>query len=308
VNPNPTWPSRVAAVRAATMLVARAARPASADERARSVWVRRISDWVLVMVALAGLGGGCAWTRRPMRPEKEAGQWYAVEEGETLGDVARRAGVPEEDLLEVNGLQRRDQVHPGSLIFVLDGPTGRVVLGKGAAQSAALAADGAGRAGDAATRGADDGVEEGEGGEGGAGRHAKARFCWPLEAPQITSYFGNRWGRTHEGIDLTAAVGTPVLAADAGEVVYAGNKLHGYGNMVVIRHSGDLMTVYAHNSVVLVKAGERVKLGQRVALSGQSGHATGPHLHFEVRKAQIPRDPMRFLPHLVQSSGRSPKS
>jgi len=99
-----------------------------------------------------------------------------------------------------------------------------------------------------------------------------------------------------------------VLAADAGEVVYAGNKLHGYGNMVVIRHSGDLMTVYAHNSVVLVKAGERVKLGQRVALSGQSGHATGPHLHFEVRKAQIPRDPMRFLPHLVQSSGRSPKS
>jgi murein DD-endopeptidase MepM/ murein hydrolase activator NlpD len=259
-------------------------------------------------VALAGLVGGCSWIRRPMRPEKEAGQWYAVEEGETLGDVARRAGVPEVDLLEVNGLRRSDEVHPGSLIFVLDGPAGRALLGKDAAQSAALAAEGAGQAGDAATRGADDGVEGEEGGEGGASRHAKARFCWPLEAPQITSYFGNRWGRTHEGIDLTAAVGTPVLAADAGEVVYAGNKLHGYGNMVVIRHSGDLMTVYAHNSVVLVKAGERVKLGQRVALSGQSGHATGPHLHFEVRKAQIPRDPMRFLPHLVQSSGRSPKS
>jgi len=257
---------------------------------------------------LAGLAGGCAWTRRPMRPEKEAGQWYAVEEGETLGDVARRAGVPEEDLLEVNGLRRSDEVHPGSLIFVLDGPAGRVALGKDTTKDAALAADGAGQAGGAATHGAEQGGEGEDGGEGGAARHAKARFCWPLEAPQITSYFGNRWGRTHEGIDLTAAVGTPVLAADAGEVVYAGNKLRGYGNMVVIRHSGDLMTVYAHNSVVLVKAGERVKLGQRVALSGQSGHATGPHLHFEVRKAQIPRDPMRFLPHLVQSSGRSPKS
>jgi murein DD-endopeptidase MepM/ murein hydrolase activator NlpD len=215
--------------------------------------------------------------------------------------------VPEEDLLEVNGLRRPDEVHPGSLIFVLDGPGGRVALGREGQEGSVAHREGVAAGSGGAEE--DDGGERGKLGcaEGAAAR-GKARFCWPIDAPQITSYFGNRWGRVHEGIDLTAAVGTPVLAADEGEVVYAGNRVRGYGNMVVLRHSGDLMTVYAHNSVLLVKVGERVTVGQRVALSGQSGHATGPHLHFEVRKAQVPRDPMRFLPHLVQSSARSPKS
>jgi murein DD-endopeptidase MepM/ murein hydrolase activator NlpD len=117
-----------------------------------------------------------------------------------------------------------------------------------------------------------------------------------VEAPRVTSLFGARWGRPHEGIDLVAPVGTPVIAADGGEVVYAGNTVRGYGNMVVLRHRDDLMTVYAHNSVLLVKVGAIVQAGDRIALSGQSGHATGPHVHFEVRRGQTPRDPLQFLP------------
>ena len=71
--------------------------------------------------------------------------------------------------------------------------------------------------------------------------------------------------------------------------------IRGYGNMIVLRHDGDLMTVYAHNSVLLVSQGQPVRAGDRIALVGQSGRATGPHLHFEVRSRQIPTDPMRFL-------------
>lgn len=136
----------------------------------------------------------------------------------------------------------------------------------------------------------------GDAGEGeGSGRSAR-RLRWPLQYVQIISGYGPRWGRVHEGIDLVAPTGTPVLAAAAGEVVYSGNRIRGYGNMVVVKHDGELMTVYAHNSVLLVKAGDRVDAGQAVALSGQSGRASGPHLHFEVRRGQVPRDPLGFLP------------
>ena len=121
---------------------------------------------------------------------------------------------------------------------------------------------------------------------------------WPLATVRIVigSPFGTRDGRPHEGIDLPAPVGTPVFAAADGQVAYAGNGIRGYGNLVVIKHPGDLLTVYAHNSLLLVAQGQPVRAGDRIALVGQSGRATGPHLHFEVRTGQIPRNPMSFLP------------
>ncbi len=129
-------------------------------------------------------------------------------------------------------------------------------------------------------------------------RAARPPFQWPLTTVAVTigSPFGARWGKPHEGIDLPAPVGTPVFAAADGRVVYAGHGVRGYGNMVVLKHAGDLLTVYAHNSALLVAQGQPVRAGDRIALVGQSGHATGPHLHFEVRSGQIPRDPMNYLP------------
>ena len=124
-----------------------------------------------------------------------------------------------------------------------------------------------------------------------------ARFRWPLaNVPHnVGSPFGARDGRAHEGIDLPAPTGTPVLAAADGEVVYAGDGIRGYGNLVVLQHPGDLLTVYAHNSALFVTQGQAVRAGDRVAAVGQTGRATGPHLHFEVRQGQIPRDPMSYL-------------
>jgi murein DD-endopeptidase MepM/ murein hydrolase activator NlpD len=134
----------------------------------------------------------------------------------------------------------------------------------------------------------------------------RGRFRWPIDRAAVGSPFGTRAGRQHEGIDLPAPIGTPVYAAADGQVVYAGSGIRGYGNLIVIQHEGDLLTVYAHNSELLVAQGDKVRVGQRIALSGQSGHASGPHLHFEVRSGQIPVDPVSYLSSFPSSSGGPP--
>ena len=89
-----------------------------------------------------------------------------------------------------------------------------------------------------------------------------------------------------------------MFAAAAGSVIYAGDEVRGYGNMVVVKHADDLSTVYAHNSVLLVRTGDSVEAGQEIARVGDTGRATAPHLHFEVRRRDTPQDPLQFLPSL----------
>ena len=120
-----------------------------------------------------------------------------------------------------------------------------------------------------------------------------AGFIWPVNAP-ITSPFGWRWGRMHEGIDLGAAYGTPIAAAAAGVVIYAGWE-GGYGNLTVIDHGGGLATAYGHQSHIGVSVGESVSQGQIIGNVGSTGHSTGPHLHFEVRVNGQPVDPLGYL-------------
>jgi murein DD-endopeptidase MepM/ murein hydrolase activator NlpD len=208
-----------------------------------------------------------------MHPATPPGHWYVVEAGETLDLIARRAGVPPEDILELNGFESAALVKPGTLLFVLTGTAaqGEPEPAPGTTPAAAL-------------------VDLGP----------SPALRWPLTTIHVSvgSPFGARWGKPHEGIDLPAPVGTPVFAAADGRVVYAGGAVRGYGNLIVLKHGGDLLTAYAHNSVLLVSQGQSVRAGDRIALVGQSGHATGPHLHFEVRSGQIPRDPMTYLPPL----------
>jgi len=116
---------------------------------------------------------------------------------------------------------------------------------------------------------------------------------WPVSAP-ITSPFGWRWGRMHEGIDLGAAYGTPIAAAAAGDVIYAGWE-GGYGNLGVIDHGGGLATAYGHQSRIAVSVGQQVDQGQIIGYVGSTGHSTGPHLHFEVRVNGQPVDPLGYL-------------
>ena len=130
----------------------------------------------------------------------------------------------------------------------------------------------------------------------GSGGTLKSRLQWPLKEIEITSGYGKRARDFHEGIDLKAKEGTAVFSAEAGKVVYAGSKIRGYGNLVVIRHISGVTTIYAHNSRMLVKKGQKVAQGQHIADSGRTGHVSGPHLHFEVRRGLNPLDPIAFLP------------
>lgn len=118
-------------------------------------------------------------------------------------------------------------------------------------------------------------------------------LIWPVSGP-ITSPFGWRWGRMHEGIDIGASTGTPIHAAAAGTVVYSG-WMEGYGNLVVIDHGNGLATAYGHQSALAAGMGASVSQGETIGYVGCTGHCTGPHLHFEVRVNGTPVDPLRYL-------------
>ncbi|MER3410256.1 MAG: hypothetical protein C4306_09190 [Thermoleophilia bacterium] len=120
-----------------------------------------------------------------------------------------------------------------------------------------------------------------------------AGFVWPVSGP-VTSPYGMRWGRMHEGIDIAAPMGAPVRAAAAGQVIYAG-WMGGYGNLVVIDHGGGLATAYAHLSSISVSLGQAVGQGDLVGAVGSTGHSFGPHLHFEVRVNGVAVDPLGYL-------------
>ncbi len=121
-------------------------------------------------------------------------------------------------------------------------------------------------------------------------------YIWPAKGV-FTSGYGWRWGRMHKGIDVAAPIGTPVVAAAPGRVVRSGWNSGGYGNLVEIQHPDGSTTRYAHNSKLLVVAGQEVEQGQQIALMGSTGHSTGPHCHFELHpygKGAI--NPIAYLP------------
>jgi len=120
-----------------------------------------------------------------------------------------------------------------------------------------------------------------------------AGLIWPVQGV-LTSTFGMRWGRMHEGIDIGAAQGTPIYAAAGGTVNYAGWE-GGYGNLTVIDHGNGLATAYGHQSQLAVSSGQTVSRGQVIGYVGSTGHSTGPHLHFEVRVNGVPNDPLSYL-------------
>ena len=122
---------------------------------------------------------------------------------------------------------------------------------------------------------------------------ATGNFLNPTEG-RLTSPFGSRWGRRHNGIDIGAKSGTPIYAADGGEVIYAG-WMSGYGYLVQINHKNGYVTYYAHCSKLHVKVGDLVSQGDLISDMGSTGNSTGPHLHFEVRLNNVPKNPQNYV-------------
>lgn len=127
-----------------------------------------------------------------------------------------------------------------------------------------------------------------------AGDSGSSGWQWPASGP-VTSEYGTRWGRMHEGIDVGGSTGAPVVAARPGTVSRAG-RMGGYGNMVMVNHGGGVVTAYAHLSSIAVSAGQSVGGGQQVGGMGCTGSCTGTHVHFEVRVNGAPRNPRGYLP------------
>ena len=199
---------------------------------------------------------------------------HVVRKGETVYRIARAYGVAPADLLEENGIADPRQVAVGTELFV-----------PGASRVVDLEE----------TTGPAPAGRPGKNGEPEpAGPAARARLAWPLHGVLYGRY-GVRGGRRHDGIDVSAPEGTAIHAASSGTVIYAGEQ-PGYGAIVILRHEGGLVTLYAHCSALLVAEGATVKAGQPIARVGQSGRTTGPHVHFEVREGTRPRNPLLFLP------------
>lgn len=217
------------------------------------------------------------------------GIYHRVRKGDNLFWIARSYGVELQDLAEMNNLKEAEtKLTVGEKLYI---PPRRYARNKKLPFEAELAKHVSRKQ-----------LKKGERAAAGKAVQQKipkvytdpGRFIWPVKG-KVFSPFGIRHGRRHDGIDIQAAIGTPVMAADNGKVVYAGS-MRGYGNLILIRHKKSFFTAYGHNKINKVTAGQKVKQGQIISLSGKTGRATGPHVHFEVREGIKPRNPLFFLP------------
>ena len=120
-------------------------------------------------------------------------------------------------------------------------------------------------------------------------------FVWPVSGPVISDYGATLSGGRNDGINIATPYGSPIHAAAAGQISYAGNELRGYGNLVLIKHDDGYVTAYAHAERIVVNRGDYVAKGQVIGYSGQTGDVTSPQLHFEIRRGVQPVNPRTLL-------------
>ncbi len=124
---------------------------------------------------------------------------------------------------------------------------------------------------------------------------ATGSFRWPVRGRVISAYGVKANGERNDGINIEAPEGTPIKAAEGGEVIYAGNELKGFGNLVLVKHPSGFVSAYAHAGEILVQRGDTIMRGQTVGKVGATGNVTRPQLHFELRQGNKPIDPLPYL-------------
>ncbi len=223
------------------------------------------------------LAAGCSSRNPARRAHAIVGQGnsYTVRPGDTLSAIAMHFHVSVHSLMALNGITNPRMLQVGTVLGI---PQRSGYASSSYASSSLLQ------------------IPE----------HANdpdaPHFQWPIAHGVISSGFGIRDGTMHDGVDIAAPVGTPVHAAAAGVVIFAG-RLHGYGRVVIIRHHHHYATVYAHDHVNFVHRGQYVKSGQVIGELGRSGRVTGPNLHFEVRHNDMARNPLAYLPSPAVTDG-----
>ena len=208
-------------------------------------------------------------------PSKQRGVYHTVQKGQTLFYISRTYDIDVNRLKRINGIYNPLRLQVGTRLWI---PEVRQVLEIHSKK-----------------RGAKRGKWKNKVKLNEDTKAVKGFFIWPVQG-QLTSKFGNRNGRHHDGIDIGARKGTPIVSAADGKVMFSGWGPTGYGLMVIIKHKNNLTTVYAHNSHNHVHKNQVVKQRQKIASVGSTGRSTGPHLHFEVRNNSHAYNPLQYLP------------
>lgn len=197
--------------------------------------------------------------------------YHQVQPGETLYRISKAYGVPVKRLAEANHLSDPSRIEIGQRLLIPEArrqlPVTLITPGSASSQR----------------------------GDAGRLKDGAIRLDWPVAGGVVTSGFGQRGHGFHDGIDISAPAGTPVRAAQDGEVIYS-DALRGYGNVIIVRHAQGFATVYAHNRSNQAHEQQHVRKGDVIGSVGDSGRTTGANLHFEVRQDNVARDPLDFLP------------
>lgn len=222
--------------------------------------------------------------------------YYRVRAGDTLSELAVRYGVSTEEIARYNAIPDPDKLYIGQMLRIPPGEPKQVATATKSTLPPSSRSTSRRWRGDRTPFRSTSRLWQGDRKPFLEPRRdsGPSFFKWPVDG-QLTSGFGPRNGSFHDGIDIAAPLGTPVLAAADGKVIFS-DVLRGYGNVVIVRHRGGYLTVYAHHRTNLVKEGQSVRQGDVIAEVGQTGRATGPSLHFEVRKDNLARNPLRYLP------------
>ena len=206
-------------------------------------------------------------------PGRPQGIYHVVKSGENLFRIGKAYDIPYQELARINRISEPHQIRAGQRVFI-PGATRplpvEIITPSTAVFETRRLPD---------LRGV---IPDG--------------FVWPIQGT-ISSKFGPRGETFHDGIDIEAPEGTPIRAIEKGEVLYR-DELRGYGNLIIIRHPGGFVSVYAHNRINQVHEGQEVKRGDVIAEVGSTGRVSAPHLHFEIRKDNVARDPLYYLPQL----------
>jgi len=206
---------------------------------------------------------------KPSPTPERKGVYHVVERHQTLYRICKTYGVDLKAVSFFNGISDPSKIQTGQRIFI----TGAKKVLKVEIYIEDVVA---------------------EPGEKAKIVYKKLDFIWPIEG-KVSDVFEEVEDRRHQGIDISSPLGTPIRASHDGMVIYSNNTIKGYGNLIILRHSEEYVTVYAHNQVNLVEEGTWVEKGQFIGKVGQTGRASGPHLHFEIRKNNKTLDPMLFL-------------
>lgn len=230
----------------------------------------------------------------PVATPAPTGATHKVRSGEELSDIADAYGVREVDIIQANALKPPYSLTAGQNLKI-----------PARARAEAPREGDYVRAGEVATPKPKPAIGAPPAADPKAGKPAPQpvetasaegpRFDWPVSGKVISSFGSGTDGLYNEGINIAAPAGTPVTAAAAGTVRYAGNELRGYGNLVLIEHANGYVTAYAHNQVLTVKRGDKVARGDVIARVGQTGNVKSPQLHFEIRKGTKSIDPKKML-------------